>query len=143
MKQVLMLLLVVIAGASLAMEAAFVGPLGENIGHFSATFSIFLIGSFLSTLALIVLKRNFFAKLLKQPRWLFMGGILGPAYVIVLTIATPLVGVGITIVGILSGQILASLLIDHLGLLGSKRRAIDIYRVCALMLILVALWLIY
>ncbi|TXD98029.1 DMT family transporter [Psychrobacter frigidicola] len=143
MKQVMMLLLVVVAGTSLAMEAAFVGPLGEKIGHFSATFSIFLIGSLLSTLALIVLKRNSFATLLKQPRWLFMGGVLGPAYVIVLTIATPLVGVGITIVGILSGQIFASLLIDHFGLLGSERRAIDIYRVSALMLILIALWLIY
>lgn len=143
MKQFMMLLLVVMAGMGLAMEAAFVGPLGEKVGHFSATFSIFLIGSFLSTLALVVLKRNSFAKLLRQPRWLFMGGILGPAYVIVLTIATPLVGVGITIVGILSGQILASLLIDHFGLLGSERRAIDIYRVSALTLILVALWLIY
>lgn len=46
-------------------------------------------------------------------------------------------------VGILCGQISASLVIDHFGLLGSARRAIDRYRLGALGLILAALWLIY
>ncbi|MGM8884443.1 DMT family transporter [Psychrobacter sp. 1U2] len=147
MKQILMLLFVVSGGMALATEAAFLGPLGENIGRLSASLSIFLIGVIVFSLAMIVLmimgKRNYLITLPKQPRWLLTGGLVGFVYTIILTITTPLVGVGITMVGILCGQMTASLAIDHFGLLGSERCAIDSYRVGALMLILMALWLIY
>ncbi len=151
MKQVLMLLFVVLGGMALALEAAFLGPLGENIGRLSASLSIFLIGVIVFSIAMLVLmligKRNYISMLSntlpKQPRWLLTGGIVGFVYTIVLTITTPLVGVGTTMVGILCGQITASLAIDHFGILGSQRRAIDSYRVGALVLILMALWLIY
>jgi transporter family-2 protein len=147
MKQVVMLLFVVLGGMALALEAAFLGPLGESIGRLSASLSIFLIGVIVFSLAMLVLmligKRNYLSTLPKQPRWLLTGGLVGFIYTIVLTITTPLVGVGTTMVGILCGQITASLAIDHFGLLGSQRRAIDIYRVLALVLILMALWLIY
>lgn len=147
MKQILILLFVVSGGMALATEAAFLGPLGEKIGRLSASLSIFLIGMIVFSLAMIVLmimgRRNYLVTLPKQPGWLLTGGLVGFVYTIILTITTPLVGVGITMVGILCGQITASLAIDHFGLLGSERRAIDVYRVGALVLILMALWLIY
>lgn len=147
MKQILMLLFVVSGGMALATEAAFLGPLGEDIGRLSASLSIFLIGVIVFSLAMLVAKllgkRNYLSILPKQPRWLLTGGLVGFAYTIVLTITTPLVGVGTTMVGILCGQITASLAIDHFGILGSQRRAIDGYRIGALVLILIALWLIY
>lgn len=149
-QQIGILLFVVLGGMALALEASILGPLGADIGRLSASLSIFLIGVLVFSLAMAVLmlagRRNYLsilAGLPKQPRWLLTGGLVGFVYTIVLTITTPLVGVGITMVGILSGQITASLAIDHFGLLGSPHRAIDIYRVLALMLILLALWLIY
>lgn len=78
----------------------------------------------------------------KQPRWQLTGGILGPIYVVALTVATPHIGVGLTMVGILFGQVATSLIIDHWGLLGSHKRAVDKYRIGALVAILAALWLI-
>ena len=147
MKQVGMLLFVVLGGMALALEAAFLGPLGESIGRLSASLSIFLIGVIVFSLAMIVLifvgKRNYLPTISRQPRWLLTGGLVGFIYTIVLTITTPLVDIGTTMVGILCGQITASLAIDHFSILGSERRAIDIYRVMALVLILIALWLIY
>ena len=147
MKQILMLLFVVSGGMALALEAAFLGPLGEGIGRLSASLSIFLIGILVFSVAMIGLifagRRNYLPSLSKQPRWLLTGGLVGFIYTIVLTITTPLVGVGTTMVGILCGQITASLAIDHFGILGSERRAIDSYRIGALVLILIALWLIY
>lgn len=150
MKQIMMLLFVVMGGMALALEAAFLGPLGESIGRLSASLSIFLIGVIVFSVAMLVIiiigKRNYLTMLStlpKQPRWLLTGGLVGFIYTIVLTITTPLVGVGMTMVGILCGQITASLAIDHFGILGSERRAIDSYRIGALVLILLALWLIY
>ena len=107
MRQVFILLFVVSGGMALATEAAFLGPLGENIGRLSASLSIFLIGVIVFSIAMIgakfMGKRNYIATLSKQPRWLLTGGLVGFAYTIVLTITTPLVGVGTTMVGILCG----------------------------------------
>ncbi|WP_111495017.1 DMT family transporter [Marinobacter bohaiensis] len=142
MQSILTLFLVLCAGMGLSVEAGLLGPLGEEVGHLSATLSIFMVGGMLLTLAMVFFGAPL-GTLFRQPRWLLTGGVLGPVYVIVLTVTTPLVGVGMTMVGILCGQVAASLAIDHFGLFGSERRAIDGYRVLALAMILMALWLIY
>lgn len=143
MPQLTILILVLCAGMGLSVEAGLLGPLGEQVGHLSATLSIFLVGALLLSLAMVFVARPSISILFNQPRWLLTGGLLGPVYVVVLTVTTPLVGVGMTMVGILCGQIAASLVIDHFGWLGGERRAVDGYRVGALVLILAALWLIY
>ncbi len=142
MKQLLLLVLVVLAGMGLSVEAGLLGPLGEAIGHGWATLGIFAMGTLLLTLGMVFCRPRL-ATLFVQPRWLLIGGLLGPIYVIALTLATPHIGVGLTMVGILFGQVAASLVIDHMGWLGSTRRAVDRYRVGALTSILAALWLIH
>lgn len=141
MQHALILLGVLIAGMGLSVEAGLLGPLGEQVGHLSATLSIFMVGALLLSLALLFSPTRKLGALFKQPRWLLTGGVLGPIYVIVLTLVTPLVGVGMTMVGILCGQVAASLAIDHFGWLGSERRKVDGYRLAALAMILAALWL--
>ncbi|MET0934775.1 MAG: DMT family transporter, partial [Luteibacter sp.] len=118
------------------------GPLGAEIGHGWAVFGIFALGSLLLTLGL-VFGRPRLGLMFAQPRWLLTGGVLGPLYVAALTVATPFIGVGLTMVGILFGQVGASLVIDHFGWLGSARREVDGYRAGALVAILLALWLIH
>lgn len=143
MKQLAMLIFVVMGGMALALEAAILGPLGERIGKLSASLSIFLIGILVFSIAMVIQRRSYILKLAKLPPWLLSGGLVGFAYTLVLVVATPLVGVGATMVGILCGQITASLAIDHFGILGTKKRKVDSYRIIALGLILAALWLIY
>jgi bacterial/archaeal transporter family-2 protein len=101
-----------------------------------------MVGGLLLSLALAFVPQPTVRALFAEPRWLLSGGLLGPIYVVVLTVATPLVGVGITMVGILCGQVGASLVIDHFGLLGSPRKPINPARVLALLLTPAALWLI-
>lgn len=139
---ILLLPLVVLAGMGLSVEAGLLGPLGVEVGQGWATFGIFSIGSLLLTLGLVFTRPKMGA-LFAQPRWMLLGGLLGPIYVLALTLATPHIGVGLTMVGILFGQVAASLLIDHQGWLGAPRRAVDRYRLGALVAILVALWLIH
>lgn len=133
--------LVVAAGMGLSVEAGLLGPLGKEIGQIWATFGIFSLGSILLTFGLIF-SRPQLTLMFKQPRWQLAGGILGPIYVVSLTLATPHIGVGLTMVGILFGQIATSLIIDQWGLLGSHKRPVDKYRISALVAILAALWLI-
>ncbi|BFM03097.1 hypothetical protein Psyaliredsea_17440 [Psychrobacter alimentarius] len=71
---------------------------------------------------------------------LLVGGILGPIYVVVLTVVTPVIGVAMTMIGILAGQISKSLIIDHYGLFGTTERKIDNKRIIALVFIIAALF---
>lgn len=137
----LLLPVVVLAGMGLSVEAGLLGPLGAEVGQGWATLGIFGMGSLLLTFGL-VFRRARLGALFAQPRWMLTGGLLGPIYVLALTLATPHIGVGLTMVGILFGQVAASLVIDHRGWLGAPRRAVDRYRIAALIAILLALWLI-
>lgn len=142
MTQILTLMLVLAAGAGLSVEAGLLGPLGEAIGHMSATMSIFLVGSLLLSLVLIFTRQRGVMSLFAQPRWLLTGGILGPVYVVVISLTTPVIGVGATMVGILCGQIGVSMLIDHFGAFGTQKQPVDRYRLLALVLVAAALWFI-
>ncbi len=141
MQQLWILPLVVLAGMGLSVEAGLLGPLGEQIGHGWATLGIFGLGTLLLTFGL-VFARPKLGQLFNKPRWMLAGGVLGPIYVAALTLATPHIGVGLTMVGILFGQVAASLVIDHFGWLGARKRQVDHYRVGALLAILGALWFI-
>ena len=81
---------------------------------------------------------SFFA----QPGWQLLGGVLGPVYVVILTIATPTIGIALTMIGILAGQVFKSLIIDHFGLLGTPHRKINAKRIVALVFIIAALVLV-
>ncbi|MDC7123866.1 DMT family transporter, partial [Cellulomonas fimi] len=76
------------------------------------------------------------------PRWQLIGGLLGPIYVVVLTLATPHIGIAMTMIAILSGQVGKSVLIDHFGWFGAARKRVNGERWIALALIVVALVLI-
>tara|TARA_R100001126_G_C4883352_1_gene180693 strand:+ start:1389 stop:1850 length:462 start_codon:yes stop_codon:yes gene_type:complete len=143
MKQILILLIVFAAGMGLSVEAGLLGPLGENVGHMSATLCIFLVGSLLLSLALVFARNRSLPQLFAQPRWMLTGGVLGPVYVVVITTTTPIIGVGATMVAILFGQLGASLLLDHYGAFGVQKQPVDRYRFGALILIALALWLIH
>ena len=76
------------------------------------------------------------------PRWQLIGGFLGPIYVVVLTLATPHIGIAMTMIAILCGQVGKSVLIDHFGWFGTRRKKVNGERWLALLLIVVALVLI-
>ncbi|MDT4876165.1 putative inner membrane exporter, YdcZ [compost metagenome] len=76
------------------------------------------------------------------PRWQLIGGFLGPMYVVVLTLATPHIGIAMTMIAILSGQVGKSVLIDHFGWFGTTRKKVNGERWLALLLIVAALVLI-
>ncbi|MEX9254543.1 DMT family transporter [Pseudenterobacter timonensis] len=138
----LLVLLVVAGGMGLSVEAGLLGPLGGEVGDLWATFSIFGVGAALTFLLMLFFSPRGGASYFSQPGWQLLGGMLGPAYVIILTIAAPVIGVAMTMIGILAGQVFKSLVIDHYGLFGTPHRKIDKKRLYALAFILVALALV-
>lgn len=140
--QILLLLLTILGGMGLSVEAGLLGPLGKEVGELWATFSIFGVGAALTFLLMLFFSPRNSPSFFTLPSWQLLGGVLGPAYVIILTITTPIIGIAMTMIGILAGQVSKSLIIDHYGLLGTPHRKVDRKRVVALIFIVVALVLV-
>ncbi|CAI1980885.1 DMT family transporter [Serratia proteamaculans] len=140
--QPIFILLVVAGGMGLSVEAGLLGPLGSEVGDLWATFSIFGVGAALTFMLMLFFSPRNSPSFFSQPAWTLVGGILGPVYVVILTIAVPIIGIAMTMIGILAGQVFKSLVIDHYGLFGTAQRKIDQKRVIALIFIVAALALV-
>jgi len=140
--QLIFLFLVIAGGMGLSVEAGLLGPLGQQVGDLWATFSIFGVGAALTFLLMLFFSPRTSPSFFAQPGWQLLGGILGPGYVVILTLATPVIGIAMTMIGILAGQVFKSLVIDHFGLLGTPHRRIDGKRIIALVFIVIALALV-
>jgi transporter family-2 protein len=140
--QLLFILLVVAGGMGLSVEAGLLGPLGSEVGDLWATFSIFGIGAALTFMLMLFFSPRNSPSFFTQPSWTLLGGILGPVYVVILTVAVPSIGIAMTMIGILAGQVFKSLVIDHYGLFGTDHRKIDSKRIIALIFIIAALFLV-
>lgn len=134
--------MVIAGGMGLSVEAGLLGPLGGEVGDLWATFSVFGVGAALTFLLMLFFSPRKSPSFFAQPSWQLLGGVLGPVYVIILTVATPAIGVAMTMIGVLAGQVFKSLIIDHFGLLGTPHRKIDIKRIIALIFIIAALVLV-
>ena len=140
--QLILILFVIAGGMGLSVEAGLLGPLGGEVGDLWATFSVFGVGAALTFLLMLFFSPRNSPSFFAQPSWQLLGGVLGPVYVIILAIATPAIGIAMTMIGILAGQVFKSLIIDHYGLLGTPHRKIDSKRIIALGFIIAALVLV-
>lgn len=140
---ILIIPLVILSGMGLSFEAGLLGPLGEVVGHLWATFSIFSVGMLLLGLLNLYFPAKAALPLSELPRWQLIGGILGPVYVVVLTVSTPILGVTMTMIGILAGQVSKGILIDHFGWYGATQKRISPFKLFGCLLITLALLFTY
>ena len=75
------------------------------------------------------------------PAWIWIGGVLGALYVAVFTLLIPRVGAAAAICLAVFGQVLASLLLDHYGVLQAQRPA-DWSRITGAVLVLLGVLLV-
>ncbi len=138
--QILLVLIVILGGMGLSVEAGLLGPLGSQVGELWATLNIFGVGAALTFFLMLFFSPRDSPSFFSQPPLLLVGGILGPIYVVILTVVTPVIGIAMTMIGILAGQVSKSLIIDHYGLFGTTERKIDNKRIIALFFIIAALF---
>ena len=136
---IIVILLVVFAGMGLSFEAGLLGPLGHQVGHLWATLSIFGVGTALLWLISIFTSTDKNQDWNSIPKWQLTGGLLGPIYVVVLTLATPILGVAMTMIGVFAGQVGKSFAIDYFGWFGMAKQPIDRLRVTGMLFVIMAL----
>lgn len=116
----LLIAIVVLAGAMLPLQALLNGKLGQAAGGaVLASTASFIVGT-IGLLAVLLVTRPVlpsWEQALRMPAWLWLGGLLGAAYVVIATVAVPRLGAAALISLVVLGQMTSSLLLDHFGVL--------------------------
>lgn len=141
--KVLFYFLALVAGASLSIEGAIGGTLGRNIGEIETTLFMFTIGFMTILLVTLFFGKGDLSQVFKVPKWKLLGGSLGSFYNLMLVISVPIVGVGISVIAALAGQIFMSTMIEHHGWLGSSKIKFNKNKGIAIILLAVSLYLVY
>jgi bacterial/archaeal transporter family-2 protein len=135
-------LLALLAGAALSFEGAIYAELGKSIGQLETSFYNFFMGSIILGLLWLFFGKGRLSYTLEAPKWSLLGGVLGVVYLTSIVVSVPFVGVGITMVAVIIGQLVMSMIIEHFGWLGSKKTKINKEKILAVISMVVALILI-
>ena len=103
-----------------AVNSRFAGIVGNTyfVGGISA-----LVAAVLMLVMFLVTTPNFSfqTRLSSLPLYLWMGGLFAFAYLVATIIVIPKIGVGTAMIFLISGQLLAALLMDQFGILVTKK----------------------
>ena len=140
-----MLIIALLAGAVLPLQAGLNIQLGKAVHQpIFAAFASFLIGTVGLFIYLIFLKFDFTAmssvKSVSPVVW--TAGVLGAFYVAVVIILAPKLGVALTFVLIVAGQMAVSVFLDHYGLMGMPIKKINIPRILGIVCLVAGVLLI-
>ena len=135
-----------IVGALMPVQAILNTRLGKQTGG-PLMGSLMSFGVGLICLFILNLATNYTAVAQLKPSgtspwYIWLGGILGAIFVGYITYVNQRLGMALTFTLAVSGQIFASLVIDHYGLLGSATRTITLEKIAGAILIVTGLILI-
>ena len=129
----------VVIGTLLPLQALINARLGaQTQGPLYASFVSFLVGTCLLGALLLVTRTPWSPgqPLLSLPPWIWLGGAIGALFVFAATLLVPRLGAASMICLVVLGQVVASLLLDHFGVLGAQR-PVDAMRVLGAALVIV------
>ena len=135
-------LLALFAGAALSFEGAIYSELGKTIGQLETSFYNFFMGSIIMGLLWLFFGKGKLSYAVEAPKWSLLGGVLGVIYLTSIVISVPFVGVGVTMVAVIIGQLVMSMVIEHFGWLGSKKTRINKEKIMAVISMIIALILV-
>jgi transporter family-2 protein len=140
MSWLLLLPLALIAGMAAPTQFAINSQLRQVVGGPVLAGAIsFLIGTIVLIAAAVIVSRSVpdLGSVTGAPWWMYLGGLLGAFYVFASIVLTPRLGAATTIGLFLAGQVIASIAIDHFGLLGLPVQSASIPRLLGALLIIV------
>ncbi|MBE7106773.1 DMT family transporter [Bacillus cereus] len=141
---ILFLIFAFLAGLALPIQFSINAQLRTVVGSplVAATIS-FLVGAItLFTVSLFKVGFSFNKSIISAPWWVWTGGILGAFYVLATIILIPRIGAGTTVALVLAGQIVASVLIDHFGLINVPVHLLSLPRMLGAILVILGVVLI-
>jgi bacterial/archaeal transporter family-2 protein len=144
MTKFIWIILALVCGAFLPLQAALNTKLGKTVGSpLHASLISFLIGS--AGLALYILltrQTASFSALKSAPIYVWIGGLLGACYVTAIILLFPRLGPGLTFGLVVAGQMMLAAFLEHFNILVSQPHPISLIRVVGILLIIIGVVLV-
>ncbi|MGI8804231.1 MAG: DMT family transporter [Thermoleophilaceae bacterium] len=138
------ILLMVVAGGLIALQAPINAMLGRSVGTFAAASVSFAIGT-LALVAITVLIGGGFGDLGQAGSlsWYYLtGGVLGAVYVTSALATVATLGAGGVTAATITGQLVTAVVADRLGVLGLEQRELSAGRIAGVALLAVGTYLV-
>lgn len=138
----LLLVFAMLAGAAVPFQAGANATLGRLLGHpLWATLVSLAISIAIIIPVMLAFKVSIptFSETAKNPWWIWMGGAAGVIYITAALLLAPKLGATNFIVAVIAGQMIASLLIDHFGLVGLPIQPVNLIRISGVAMIILGL----
>jgi transporter family-2 protein len=145
MKNLLLLMVALFAGGLVPVQGSINAHLSKGLNHpLQATFISFFGAVLLLVVVLMALNPALptLSQLRSIPPIYYTGGIYGVLFVTTLLVLTPHIGIASTVVATIVGQLILSVILDHLGLFGLARHPLSLSRLIGSAGLLVSLYLI-
>lgn len=139
----MILLVSVFGGVLLSAQSSINGAFSKQAGTFESTFLSFITGAMMLSIAILFFGKGDILAILDAPKWQLSAVWFGVGYLFLTILAVPKIGVIAANISTVIGQLSTGMLIDHFGWFGGLQIAFDWKRGLAIVLMLVALWLIY
>jgi transporter family-2 protein len=123
-------------GAQFALQAPINSALGRHVGRLAASLVSNTVGTvFLIALVVVTGEVSNLGSLGDVPVYQLLGGLIGASYVATATLTVARIGAGAVVAATITGQLISSLLIDDLGLVGVDAVPLSLLRVCGALLL--------
>jgi len=129
MDKLTLILLAIAAGLSNGFQAPINAALGKYTGAIESSCISFTVGALSLFIVAMVIGKGSIIKFAEAPHYLLVGGILGAILVTIMLIVVTRIGAAVTISSVITGQMIAALIIDQTGFLGVPKNPIDLYRI--------------
>ena len=130
--------LAAIGGAAITVQAGLNAQVSRTLGHPLWATMVSLTVSVVSILPMLVLFRvgpPTLATISATPWWIWVGGALGALFITVALITAPELGAVVFITAVVTGQMIASLALDHFAIAGFPERPVSLLRIIGVALV--------
>ncbi|MBI3396115.1 MAG: DMT family transporter [Spirochaetia bacterium] len=127
----LYIFLAALAGAIIPFQSGVNAQLGKSLDSpIYATLMVFVTGTVGIAVYIVAGMQSLpsVSQFSEAPKWTYLGGILGAVYIMLVVVCAPRIGIGSVTIAILLGQVVAALVIDQFGLLGTPVHPISAVR---------------
>ncbi len=143
--QIVFIILALGAGMIIPFQSAMNAQLGKALqSPYYSALTVFIVA--VAAMSIYILASRYSipssAQFAAAPKWSYLGGILGGAYILLIVICAPKLGIGNVTVMVLLGQILLSVVIDQFGLLNAAVHTINWQRMAGVVLMIAGVYLV-
>jgi transporter family-2 protein len=142
MTSTIQILIPVLVGLAVSVQAQFMGQITRAAGTLESTFITYGSGGLIITLVMLARGGGQLADVRGLPWYVYLAGVLGLCIVGGISSSVARIGVVATFTAIVAAQLAAGAFIDHYGLFDATVRTLDVSRAAGIALLLAGVWLI-